>query len=65
MTYIQFIKKLARHRLEFTTSWDGNYEYYQIYVILGNMEYVINENDTDLMEYVWSEIKSQTGIQED
>lgn len=64
MSYVQFIKKLARHRLEFTTSWDGNYEYYQIYVILSNIEYVINEYDTELMEEVWSQIKLHTGIED-
>ena len=64
MPYLQFIKKLAKYRLEFKTFWDEEQSEYKINIILSNHEYAIGENDCELMDSVWSQIQWQTGIME-
>ena len=52
MSYLQFINKLAKHRLEFTTFLDEKQSEYKISVILSNSEYIIGETDSQLMDFV-------------
>lgn len=56
MNIKRFIKNLLKYRIEFDCEWDTNGDYYYITLILGNIEYIIHENDTDMMKRVWNEI---------
>ena len=56
MKFKRFINFLIKSKIEFSTEWDTSGDYYYVTIILGNIEYIIREDDTILMMQVWNEI---------